>query len=202
MLPYDLVPGAVDRTLEPGGDRDAGRARVGLDDDELVVLHPVRAIERKQVPVAVALAEALGATYWLTGPAEEGYGPTLEAVLDGARARGIRVLHRPGGPTADMYAAADVVAFPSTWEGFGNPPVEAALHRRPAAGGRYPVAEELRALGFEWFDPTDPDPLRRWLAAPDPELLDRNARVVRAHLSLEVMGDSLRALLDEAGWTP
>ena len=184
------------------GDRSAERARVGLAPDELVVVHPVRAIERKAVPAAIGLAEALGATYWLTGPAEEGYGPTLEAELTAAAARGVSVLHRPGGSTADLYAAADVIAFPSTWEGFGNPPIEAAIHRRPAAVGRYPVAEELRALGFEWFDPADPAVLAAWLAEPDVRLLDHNAEVARRHLSLEAMADSLRTLLDEAGWSP
>jgi glycosyltransferase involved in cell wall biosynthesis len=184
------------------GDRAGERRRVGLDDDELVVVHPVRALPRKEVPTAVALAEALGATYWLTGPAEEGYGAELEAVLDGARARGVRVVHQAGGTTADLYAAADVVAFPSSWEGFGNPPVEAAIHRRPAVVGRYPVAEELRGLGFRWFDPTDITALRRWLGHPDVGLLDHNAEVARRHLSLEAMGVGLRSVIDEAGWLP
>ena len=184
------------------GDRAAERARVGLGPDELVVVHPVRAIARKDVPTAVALAEDLGATYWLTGPAEEGYGPTLATVLAEAAGRGVRVVHEPASSVADLCAAADVVAFPSTWEGFGNPPIEAAIHRRPAAVGHYPVADELRALGFEWFDPADPAPLAAWLAHPDESLLDRNAEVARRRLSLEAMADSLRALLDEAGWSP
>jgi glycosyltransferase involved in cell wall biosynthesis len=184
------------------GDRRAERARVGVADDELVVVHPVRAIARKEVPTAVALAQALGATYWLTGPAEEHYAAVLQGVLDEARQRGVRVLHRPGGSVADLYAAADVIAFPSSWEGFGNPPIEAAIHRRPAVVGHYPVAEELRRLGFEWFEPSDPEAVRRWLAAPDPVLLDHNASVARAHLSLEAMAGRLRRLLDEAGWLP
>jgi glycosyltransferase involved in cell wall biosynthesis len=195
------IRNGFDVHTEPG-DRAAERRRVGLTESELVVVHPVRAIERKQVPVAIALAEALGATYWLTGPAEEGYGPTLAAHLTDADARGVRVLHEPGGSTADLYAAADVIAFPSTWEGFGNPPVEAAIHRRPAAVGRYPVAEELRALGFEWFDPSDPPSHAPWLERPDTQLLDHNQRVAHDHLSLEQMADSLRQLLDEAGWSP
>jgi len=184
------------------GDREVERARVGLERDELVVVHPVRAIGRKDVPAALRLAEALDATYWLTGAAEEGYGPILDRELTEARGRGVRVLHCAGGPTADLFAAADVVAFPSTWEGFGNPPVEAAIHRRPAAVGHYPVAAELRALGFDWFDPDDPAAVAAWLAAPDPTLLDHNAEVARRHLSLEAMADALRSVLDEAGWTP
>ena len=184
------------------GDRAGERERVGLADDELVVVHPVRAVPRKEIPTAVAVAEALGATYWLTGPAEEDYGEALQAILEGARRRGVRVVHRPSGSIADLCAAADVVAFPSSWEGFGNPPVEAAIHHRPAVVGRYPVAEELRGLGFRWFDPSDTEGLRRWLAHPDEALLEHNAEVARRHLSLEGMAAGLRSVIDEAGWSP
>jgi glycosyltransferase involved in cell wall biosynthesis len=103
---------------------------------------------------------------------------------------------------SDVYAAADAIAFPSTWEGFGNPPIEAALHRRPAAVGNYPVADELRAFGFEWFDSEDAAGLGRFLDAPDEELLDRNRAIAVEHFSFDRMAGDLRALLDDAGWLP
>jgi glycosyltransferase involved in cell wall biosynthesis len=184
----------------PAGDRDATRAALGVEPSERLVAHPVRAIPRKDVPAAVRLAEALHATYWLLGPAEDGYGPELEQVLAGARCR---VLHTPSpGSMDDAYAAADVVAFPSTWEGFGNPPIEASLRRKPVAIGPYPVAAELVEFGFRWFDASAPDAIDAFLEAPDDALLDANQRVAREHFSIAAMRDQLRALLDGAGWLP
>ncbi len=182
------------------GDRAATRAAIGVGADTRLVVHPVRAIPRKEVPSAVRLAEALDATYWLLGPAEDGYAEELRRVLDGARTP---VLHTPSpGTMADVYAAADLVAFPSSWEGFGLPPLEAALHRRPAAVGTYPVAAELRALGFRWFDHTDVDGIDAFLRAPNPELLDVNEALVRDAFGLDRVVAQLGALLDEAGWRP
>jgi glycosyltransferase involved in cell wall biosynthesis len=175
------------------GERAPTRRALGVDGGERLLLHPVRAIARKDVPAALRLAEALDATYWLSGPAEEDYAPVLDAALASARCR---VLHRPFPTTAaDAYAAADAIAFPSTWEGFGNPLVESALHRRPLAVRRYPVAEELAGFGFEWFPADDPAPLAAFLASPDQALLDRNRQRAREHFSWERVGAELRALL-------
>ena len=180
----------------PAGDRDATRASIEVAGGERLVLQPTRAIARKNVPGAIALAEALGATYWLLGPAEEGYGPELERLLAAA---GCRTIRRPAS-IADAYAACDAVAFPSTWEGFGNPTVESAVHRRALAIGDYPVARELAAYGFRWFPAGDPRPLAAWLGAPDVSLLDHNQAVARRHFSLDRLVERLGALLREAGW--
>jgi len=180
----------------PPGDRAGTRRLLGVAAGELLIAHPVRAIARKDIPRALQVCEDLGATYWLTGPTEEGYEPTLRRLLSGARCR---VLRHPAPSVADIYAAADAVVFTSIWEGFGNPPVEAAVHGRPAIVSHYPVADELRALGFRWFDPDDLDPLRAHLASGDNELLAHNRRVVEEHLSMEVIGNQIADLLAHMG---
>jgi glycosyltransferase involved in cell wall biosynthesis len=186
-------------TTTPPGDRARTRAALGVDG--LLVLQPTRGIPRKNIPAAVALAEQLGATYWLLGPAEDGYGPELAQVLGRARCPVIHGGLPVGATVADAYAAADAVAFPSTWEGFGNPDVESAVLRRPAAVGHYPVAEELAAFGFRWFPPDDAEPLARFLARPDEHLLDHNQDVARASFDLRQLPSRIEALFAEAGWS-
>ncbi|MGH1502259.1 MAG: glycosyltransferase family 4 protein [Acidimicrobiales bacterium] len=181
------------------GDRAGLRAELDVADDERLVVHPARAIARKNIGAALDLCADLGATYWLTGRAEEGYDDELARLLGEARCR---VIRRPVPDRVDLYAAADLVAFPSTWEGFGNPPVEAALHRRPVAVGDYPVAAELRSLGFDWPFPDECELLAAELEAPDRGRLDRNFDVAERHLSAAAMTEGLQRLLERAGWWP
>lgn len=175
----------------PTGDRGATRARLGIGDTDRVLVHPTRAIPRKNVPGALALAEAIGATYWLLGGAEDGYSDELERLLASTSAR----VRRGGASIADAYAASDAVCLPSTWEGFGNPTVESAVYRKPLAVGPYPVAAELMAFGFKWFPADTAGPLAAWLAAPDIALLDHNADVARAHFNIRDLPARLDAVL-------
>ena len=179
-------------------DRAGVRRRLDVADDELLLAHPVRAIPRKDVPTAVRLAEELGGTYWLWGPAEDGYDDELARILANASCRVVR--GTSDEPAVDLYGAADGVLFPSLWEGFGNPPVEAAIHRIPAVVGPYPVAEELRDLGLRWYGVDDIDAFRSAIVTPDHEMLDHNRRVAVERLSLDAMRDEIDTLIAGAGW--
>lgn len=195
---------------EASGDRAGVRSELGIGAGELLVAHPVRAIPRKNIPAAISLTEELGGTYWLLGPAEDGYDSTLAELLEAARCR---VIHRPWEHGPDLYAAPDLIAFPSTWEGFGNPPVEAAVYRRLAVVGSYPVADELRSLGFDWPEPGEMSRIRGLLGMLDADgspmrgseletMLDLNEATARSHFSQDVVRDAVSKLLDAAGWLP
>ena len=187
----------------PEGDRQATRRALRVADCELLVVQPTRAIRRKGIGRALALAEGLGATYWLVGETEEGYDEELEAMLAVSRARCLR--GRPAAlvtSTAGIehaYAAADLVVFPSSQEGFGNPPVEASLHMRPVAVGPYAPEAEMRALGFRWLDAYRLEEVRDWLRAPVSADLAHNARTARRWLDIAELPGRLAELLSTMG---
>jgi glycosyltransferase involved in cell wall biosynthesis len=193
------VPNCFDADTGAAGERDATRHAMGFTHDELVVLQPTRAIPRKNVPGALRFVEELQRRlpqrrirYWLTGPAEDGYGSALDAVLAGAP---VPVKVGRVDRAVDAYAAADLVLFPSTWEGFGNPLAEAAIARRAVVAGPYPVRDELAALGLWFLSLDDPSAAATWLRAPDPARLDANVACVRRHLSVASLPGRLRDAL-------
>jgi glycosyltransferase involved in cell wall biosynthesis len=187
----------------PPGRREATRAALGVGSDDLLVLHPVRAIARKNIPAALHLAEGLATRldrpvrYWLPGPAEDGYAATLAEVLGASTVPVLRA--HPGSlglGMDDAYAACDLVVFPSTGgEGFGQPVIESVWADRPLAVLSYPALDEILALGFRFLRADDPDAVAGALLSPDAPTAARNRELARAHFSMETLERTLEALL-------
>lgn len=187
----------------PLGDRAATRAAFGAVDDVTLLVQPTRAIPRKNVEgglrFAADLATQLGPNdvqYWITGPAEDGYDDAFARVL--AHARVPVHLGRAPRP-ADAYAAADLVVFPSNWEGFGNPVIESMAARRMLAVGTYPVLHEL-IDGLHVLPVDDVAPAVSWLREPRPEVIERNFTHARHRFALEHLPARIEAVLLGVGW--
>jgi glycosyltransferase involved in cell wall biosynthesis len=142
--------------VHDGGERF--RSLVGIAKEEVVLLQPTRVIRRKGIELTVKLAgrlpgepmvivthpDDLDIEYWaeLTSLATD-----LEVrlrLVDAGRDR---------HSLASAYAAADLVCFPSLYEGFGNALVEAVYYRRPLMVNRYPVyVRDIAPLGFDFLE--------------------------------------------------
>jgi len=202
LAAHDITATTVYNTFDPdppAGRRAETRRGLGVAHGTRLLLQPTRALPRKNIEGGLALAAGVGGTYWLLGPAEDGYGHELERLVRDARCPVVLGRGRPGADdevtVADAYAACDAVLLPSTWEGFGNPSVESATHRRPLAIGAYPVAAELAAFGFRWFRADDPGALAAWLAEPDEDLLRHNHEVAATHFNVADLPARLEAVL-------
>lgn len=177
----------------PPGARSATRAALGVGDERLVLL-PSRAIERKNVPAALALAARLGAVLWILGPAEDGYAATLDRLVASSPVP-VRRGRPPGVGVHDAYAACDLVVVASTWEGFGNPVIESVTHDRPLAVHPYPVLAEITATGLAFFGLDDVAALEAELAAPDLARREANRAIVRERFNLARLPERLAGLL-------
>jgi glycosyltransferase involved in cell wall biosynthesis len=107
---------------------------------------------------------------------------------------------------ADVYPHADLVTYPSTFEGFGNGFLEAVYFRRPIVVNRYSVYEtDIRPHGFRavefdgYVNEATLRDARRLLAEPAlvADWTERNYDLARRHFSFTVLEHRLGALLRE-----
>ena len=197
------------------------RRELGMRDDALLVVQPTRVVPRKGIELAIELVGRLAdpeAVLLITSPAgDEGteYLVTLERLADRWNVRLRYAADRfapdnagkrlnPAHSLSDAYLAADLITYPSLYEGFGNALVEALFYGTPVVVNRYSVYEaDIRPLGLRLIEIdgaiTDAtvDDVRSLLADPERRAHDarHNFRVGRDHLSYDVLRRSLVDLL-------
>ena len=182
----------------PQGRRDLVRRSIQVTPTAKVILQPTRALPRKNVPGGMRLAEQLGGIFWLLGAAEDGFADDLDRILRSAMT-GVRRGLPEGATIDDAYAGSDLVVMPSTWEGFGNPVIEAVTHRKPLARYPYPVMAEIESHGFHFFDLDDLEGIEAAMSDPFAEFLDKNLVIARTNFDLSLLPGRLAPVLASVG---
>lgn len=125
-----------------------------------------------------ARSELPGVSLVLAGP--KGWGPELEAT------EGVVLTGWVGDATLPgLLAAAEAFCYPSLYEGFGLPPLEAMATGTPALVGSYDAAPEVLGDAALLIDPLDTDALTDGLVriASDDPLRRKLASAGRARAS-------------------
>ena len=220
-----LLPNVMDFERGPASPGDGARFRVraGLADDDVVLLQPTRVVPRKGIEITLDLAGALAddrVKVVITHPeGDEGhdYGRALraQAAALGVDLRFVPPEHGAGRPRelalADAYAAADLVCFPSRYEGFGNALLEAFFHRRPLLVNRYSAyVSDIAPTGVRCIevdgalDPVAIDEVERLLDDPAAwaEAIDLNYEIGRRQFSYAVLRERFLPLVEEVAAVP
>ncbi len=173
-LASSIIPNILDfETPAPGLDdynRDV-RREIGLADTDWFILQPTRVVARKGIEHAIDLVRRLNdprAKLIISHPAgDEGsaYLQMLRDRIDDAKIDVRFIADRVGehrGLTDDgkkiytlfdIYPHADLVTYPSHYEGFGNAFLEAIYFGKPVVVNSYAVyARDIGPLGFKTIE--------------------------------------------------
>ncbi len=171
-----LIPNVMDfETPAPGIDDYNGdvRSALGIDEDELFVLQPTRVVQRKGIEHAIELVARLGRKAALVishASGDEGYEYQtrvreyaqmlkIRAIFVDdliADSRGTTVDGRKIYSLQDVYPHADLVTYPSIFEGFGNAFLEAVYFRKPIVVNNYSIySHDIKPLGFRVIEMDD-----------------------------------------------
>jgi glycosyltransferase involved in cell wall biosynthesis len=219
-----VIPNVLDFATPPPGideyNRDF-RDVIGLRDSDYLFLQPTRIIQRKGIELALELVHRLdeeksrliithraddeGLSYWHWLKREAGVmGVNLQLIDHLIADERSKINGHKIYSLWDAYPHADLVTFPSLYEGFGNALLEAIYFKRLTVVNRYPVYNaDIRPKGFEFIEMDgfvddacvemtcnylkDQDQIRR--------MTEKNYQIARENFSFEVLEKRLKELL-------
>lgn len=173
-IPSQIIPNVLDfETPAPGLDSYNAdlRGEIGLNDDDFFILQPTRVVARKGIEHAIELVRRLReprAKLVISHPAGDEGNAYMSMLKDRIADAGIdvrfiadrvseaRCVNAEGRKVytlADVYPHADLVTYPSHYEGFGNAFLEAVYFGKPVVVNLYAVyARDIDPLGFKTIE--------------------------------------------------
>ena len=164
-----IIPNVMDFDNPPPAPDDYTldvREALGIEDDELFILQPTRVVQRKGIEHAIELIHRLGRRAKLVishASGDEGY-DYEQRLKDYSKLmkvntifvsniinekRGIMPDGRKIYTLEDIYPYADLVTYPSTFEGFGNAFLETIYFKKPIVVNSYSIyTKDIKPKGF------------------------------------------------------
>lgn len=165
-----VVPYAARESFHRVGlnETSATRARLGIGDEFILNVGTIE--PRKNIPRLVTAFERLAESYaqlqlvivggngWLAGP-------SLEAINNSKAGRRIVVTGYAGeSELRDLYSACLVFVYPSLYEGFGLPPLEAMACGAPVLVSDIPALVESTGGAARLADPRNADDIAQTIS--------------------------------------
>jgi glycosyltransferase involved in cell wall biosynthesis len=218
-LPCTVIPNVMDFDRPPASAERRGlRAALGIGDDDVLVLQPTRIVQRKGIETSIELVRRLDdprIKLVVSHAAGDEGGAYAQRIVDYAALLGVELILAgdlidagSAGGTAfsiwDAYTEADLVTYPSTYEGFGNAFLEAVYHRKPILCNRYSIFRtDIEPLGFNTIEidgfVTDEALAEMRRVLDDPEyreaMVSRNYEIGLAYFSYRRVATAMEALL-------
>ena len=200
------------------------RRDLGVADDEILVLQPTRVVKRKGIEHAIELVQRLERKATLVishASGDEGY-DYEQRVREYSRLMGVRtrfvshIINEERGQTKggrkiytleDIYPYADLVTYPSNFEGFGNAFLEAVYFRKPIVVNTYSIYQmDIQPKGFDVIELdgyVTADAVAKTLKVLDEpercqEMIERNYEIATKCYSYQVLKRKLGGLIEDS----
>ena len=224
-----IIPNVLDFENPPdinGNRTQCFRESIGLEPDDIMVLQPTRVIRRKGIEHAIELVKELNnPRYKLVishEAGDEGF-EYAEWLKNDAANQGVdlRLLnleiddpwnsidHIPHGcndnfTMLDVYPHADLITYPSLYEGFGNAFLEAVYFKKPMLINRYAIfIRDIQPQGFDlvvmdgFLSRRNVDEIKEVLISSErrQQMVNANFEIALKHYSYAVLNKKLNYLL-------
>jgi glycosyltransferase involved in cell wall biosynthesis len=219
-----IIPNVMDfANPPPPPDEYAADVRqsLGIEDDELFILQPTRVVKRKGIEHAIELLSRLGKKARLVishASGDEGFDYEKRvkqySKLMNVKTRFVsNIINDKRGKTKsgrkiytlfDIYPHADLITYPSSFEGFGNAFMEAVYFKKPILVNRYAIYSfDIKPKNFQtieidgYVSEQAVKQTRRVLEDPAlaEKMIDENYRIATKYYSYEMLHGKLMNLM-------